>query len=268
MLSKLNSFDMSGTIKIVVSAEYAKEAKVSTPLVRQLRFRIIADAGDLKETVESLDEAKKVVRSEVYYLNQRRVIWVDDFNGFSIKPFKLGENNGLFNDCPSFFEDAFLNLGISDAGFPAILASDLSSKEKWNGVARNVQAAHIGSDDHVYFTVTGPEGSSKIELAKPSSAKDEYQTKSILFLTKDNVLNRKIDVLASSSSEELGSVGNAFKVSVYVLPFDDAPAVTWEYAITDMKLNCPVDAEALQFEPRSVTGMHEAERGCYVTAAK
>ena len=211
-------------------------------------------------------------RTEVYYLNHRRVIWADNGNGFSITPHVLaeGKSNGLFNVCPAFFEDSFLNLDITYAGIPALLATDLGSNERWTKVVQSLQSAQIGSDDHVYATMAGTEGRSTIELVKQLNSTNDYQVASLSFfaeVAKDVTVERKIDVLDVSNDKNLGSIGKIFRMNIYDPP-SEVPSVTWEYTVTDVKLNCLIDADALQFNPRAVTTINDAEKGCYIAAAK
>ena len=225
----------------------------------------------MKETIERLDEAGKVIQTEVYYLDKEQVIWVNDYNGLTFKSFALTEkNNGLFNICPAFFQDSFLRLDITYSGIPALLVSDLGSKERWAKVVEHLQDAQIGSDGHVYAAISGTEGHSSIELVKQPNSANDYQVASLSFfanLAKDVTEERRINVLDVSSENTLGNVGKTFKMNIYIAQ-TEVPQFTWEYTITDMKVNCPVDAESLQFDPLSVKTMDDAEKGCYVTAAK
>lgn len=261
-LSRLTSFEMTGSITITISddyLQYSNDRKVS-----RKSFQIWAKGNQIKEIVKSLDDSGSVVSTTVFYLNPEQVVEVNDSNGSVAKIFSLGkgDNVGLFNFCPSFFEYSFLGLFIKRSGIPALLPSDLVSNEKWTNVVKSLATVELGVDGGMSARISTPEGFSTINLVK-SALKSEYQIESISFFTKDKILDRKVKVAGFVQDQVVGDIGKSFKVEVFRMGSQN-PSITWDYEIYDVKVNSTIDDEIFVFEPTSVEQIFEGDTKTFI----
>lgn len=267
IFSALKSFQASGTIEITLPDEDYKA--VGGDKVSHFRFKILASGDQLKETVQTLTPTGGVSRTETYYLDSKRITNVDDLGGRLIaKMFTLGKevNDGLFNFCPSFFEYAFLNGSIQYPGIPALLISDLSSKQKWDTSLKLIKDVSNAEVKGNKLSIKDRVGSVVLGFATPTAGQSA-QVSSIEFFDDKDVLLRKIELLSSISDQTFGTVGVGYKVSIYNVTSDNTP-VTWVYKIDDIKFNVPIDNDSLEFDPASVDTIFEGDNKQYITVPR
>lgn len=262
-LKTLESFEMSGILRITISDEYLQYNP--GPKVSQKKFRILAKGDKIKETVESLDSSGNTISTTVYFLDSKRIVEVSDSNGVAAKIFTLGtkDNLGLFNFCPAFLEYSFLGLSIARSGIPALSISDLASDQKWAALLKNALTVETKKDGAMTAVFSGPKGSSSITLLRSSDSESGYRIGSVSFFDKNNAIDRKIEVIDVFSDALLGDFGKSFKVGVYRLN-SEAPSITWEFLIDNIRINPPIGDESFDFDPTSVEQIFDGDSDTFI----
>jgi len=287
-LSKLDTFQMEGTLAVTLSDAYMKFENSGEALalrkkqrgedprkVTHWRYRIWGKGDRIKEVLERLDESGKVSKTDTYYLTAHTITWVQQSPGkpesASSHPLDLGPNYGLLNECPAFLELAFLHRSIVYSGIPALLPSHLSKPDKWETALQSLQpqGSQDGSLTRVKITGTTTvvkgmkrsgttmvddshesEGCSLVDLANDPNG--QPQVKSITFMEKVNdqeYISRKVDVVEYFHDPSIGDVGKKFQVGVaYGMDSEKGPGVTWDFDIQSIRINVPVAESEVAYE--------------------
>lgn len=259
-LSQVKSYAMKGEIKVTVERLF--QAANGGPREMKRTFSVWGKGGEIKEIVESLDEAGKPSGTATSYLDAKRVTLIHAGGSNPrrmAKIFTLGPLAGLFNECPAFMEYSFLWVSIPPGGIPALLPSELASDEKWTAVGKSLQSAVMGEDGLLHATVAGTKGSASIDLVKTPDSDGGYQIKAASFFTNDGYLDRKIEVLDYFRDEKVGLIGKTFRVGVYQSSPSPILLATWELEIKELKVNVPVDDELFTFDPSSVDMIYDGD---------
>lgn len=267
VLSRLRAFEMKGRIAVEVSEEFLKINGGSKRMQRN--FTVEGNGLQTKAVVDYMDIEGRIRNSMAYHLDSERVVVVDGAGERRAKIFSLskGEDYGLFNHSPAFLEYSFLHQSISRAGIPTLTLGKLAEKEIWLKALKNVQSAEIADDGILSVTIASETGSCMVEL-RAKSDKDGYQIGAVTFFTKDGLVDRKIEVLSFQEDENGGKLGNRFRVSVYFPIANSPPAAVWDFDLDGIKINNPIDADALDFDPLSVVGIFDGDNNVNLSVPK
>lgn len=254
-LSKLTSCEIHGTLSITVTPEWLKTHPRSIAL-RYYKFTIIARDGKLKETISLLNNTGQPGETKTYYLNAKQVIEIQsptpDSKPIQYKTFPLSKRgsdtpNGLFNECPAFLEYAFLGISIDFAGIPALLPSDIASKDKWTAALQALKECSLDKNNTLHARLSDTNGSCTVDLSKLPGA--DYTVTAITFLTTDKHLDRKIEASDLIHDKTVGDMPTTFSIGVYRSGDDAPPPIIWKFKIEDIKFNIPIDDASLTPPP-------------------
>jgi hypothetical protein len=111
-----------------------------------------------------------------------------------------------------------------------------------------------------------------VNLIKLSGSNIGYQGKDITFyanIQNKQILSRKIEVLDFFHDKNIGDVGKAFRMTLYGLNSGEPrPIGIFNIAITDIKINCPLDDDSVDFDPASVQTIYDGDHNKWIGVPK
>lgn len=265
-LSQLKSFKIEGTITITTSDVYLKANP--GPKISRRTFKAWGSGTKLAVFSEFSDSSGMVVPVE-FYMDNARLVEVQRLAQGLAKIFTLGKqsNVGIFNECPAFLEYSYLNGAIDDSGISALRPTDIALPAKWNDVATKVGAASLDNHGRLRISLATGERSCKIILKAADEPGEPWEIVTIDFFDDKHNLDRRLEVLESAESAKFGRIGKSYRVSVFRGDAAEAASV-WEYHLTDIKLNIPVDDETLSFDPASVGLIYDGDSKVFINVPK
>lgn len=265
VLPKLTSFEMKANLKITSGL------KENAPEITNFNIYVVAKGDKFKEVDETLDGKGNIENTQTYYLSPKKVVDLNKGAGQShAKIFTLGKEPqfGCFNS-PAFLEYGFLNRSIGLYGIPALLPSAIASKDKWNEMVQNTREITFVKGGTLRARLMGNTGSSTVDLIKLTGSNAGYRVGSISFFEDGGKnLDRTIEVLDYFHDQSIGEVGKAFRMSLFHGSDPKSPSHVWEFSVTEIKINCPVEADAVEFDPASADSIYDDDNKTFIDVPK
>jgi len=282
-LSQLASFEMKATLDITV------HPSATTPEKHHWNITVIGKGDKLKETEDGADDSPGAMYLEwqrgnntspttpvpvtrIYYLSSNTVIEADIYPGEkTAKKLAMGPPDVGLDNCPAFFEDSFLYSSVPDLGVPALLPSVLSSNDTWLGMIQRAHTIKFERNGILHVESADDKGSSYVNFVKSTGSNGGYQVRDIGFFhtrEQNRIPDRTIEVLDYVHDKTFGDIGRKFRMELlpyafgWPHPFEPVhPDCIFDFAITEIKINPPIDNASLEFDPASVTDFYDDQKG-------